>query len=295
MSVVVHKRSDWTSRAGTCTTAMPTTGVKGVVYHWPGSNENLLGLTLSQVCSRLRGWQNYHMDDRGYCDIAYQWAVADIGGVAHVFPLRTFSKKSAAQDNPNRAGSENSEWYAVLVLFGMDDAKVTSALLEGMRWCRNKALARTSSATETVPHSYFGDTDCPGDVVRAAIPLVKSGTLPEDNMSAEDVAAINAHTDQKINEATSWLKGKLLEDAGIPSAVWSHNVLGGGDYEAWEAVRDSGRGIGSLKDAITALGNTASLAAAIAAQLPPSQPADQSVIETALRNVLGSLDSGLAT
>jgi hypothetical protein len=196
MTVVVHTRSDWTSRAGTGCAAMATSGIRGVVYHHPGSAGTLLGLTEAQVCSRLRGWQDDHMNPRseggrGYCDIAYQWAVADVAGQAHVYPCRTFDRRSAGQDNPNLAGSENDEWYAVLVVFGNDDGQVTPALVEGMRWCRAKALSRTPGATRVVPHSIFGDTECPGPVLRAALPLVAAEAPPIVILEVADMPDAN--------------------------------------------------------------------------------------------------------
>lgn len=53
--------------------------VQGTVIHWPGTGSTSVIHSQAAVASALRGWQNYHMDNRGWSDIAYQVAVDQAG------------------------------------------------------------------------------------------------------------------------------------------------------------------------------------------------------------------------
>jgi hypothetical protein len=58
---------------------LTVSSVQGAVIHWPGTGTTTGIHSQAAVASALRGWQNYHMDDRGWSDIAYQIAVDQAG------------------------------------------------------------------------------------------------------------------------------------------------------------------------------------------------------------------------
>ena len=136
--------------------------VEGVVLHWPGMGNRRLD-SQAEVASALRGWQNYHMDDRGWSDIAYQAAVDQAG---RAWTLRGLREQSGANGN----NDVNERFGAVLLVVGTGEQpspEMISTTREVVRDFRELYPAGTAIK----PHSAVrpAGTDCPGDAVRALI------------------------------------------------------------------------------------------------------------------------------
>jgi len=64
-------RADWGARLRRGYVSFPADRPIGVACHWPGTTTKFRGASAATIASALRGWQNYHMDVKGWSDIAY--------------------------------------------------------------------------------------------------------------------------------------------------------------------------------------------------------------------------------
>jgi hypothetical protein len=100
--------------------------------------------------------QNFHMDGRGWNDIAYNWLVCKHG---YVFRGRGWAVRSAA------TGATNSESVAVCFLgddvVNRDD--VTDAGREQIRRVFEFVKQHSPNFRGTYGHRDFMNTSCPGD------------------------------------------------------------------------------------------------------------------------------------
>lgn len=147
--------------------------VRGVADHYPGTPKpiNAVGdAGFHRVCSALRGWQAYHMDSRGWSDIAYQVAIDQEG---RAYTLRGINTQSGANGN----AEANEDFGAVLLVLGNDEAPSVKMIATGRlvhadfnkRYpnCRDRPYGHQ----EVRQHTSTGaiTTDCPGKQVMAAI------------------------------------------------------------------------------------------------------------------------------
>lgn len=137
----------------------------GIVLHWPGTPRPIRP---ERVAEALRSWQDYHMRDRGWRDIAYNHAVDQLG---RVWALRGVHLESAA----NGSSDANARFAAVLLIVAEGEepspamVAATRDLLAYLRRVHPSAtLLRGHGDVRPTP------TDCPGDAVRR---LMKRGIL----------------------------------------------------------------------------------------------------------------------
>lgn len=203
-------RTEWGARpANGGPGSLTVSRVKGVAIHWPGTSSKTSIRTKAAVASALRGWQAYHMDSRGWSDIAYQVAVDQEG---RVWTLRGLRTQSGANGN-----NDLNEDYGAILLVLIAGEQPTAAMKASVRAVIADFRKLYPNGTRTVPHSAIrpDGTDCPGPAARAAIangdftPKATPTPTPEPDMalSTEDkqwiesrikaYSAFNAkHTDQ---------------------------------------------------------------------------------------------------
>lgn len=186
-------RTDWGARPPVDTTPMTASEVVGLAIHWPGMESPIHGT--DAVERALRGWQNDHMDIRGWDDIAYNEAV-DQGG--NLYQLRGFGHRSAA----NGDTATNTAYSALLLILAPGEAP-SAAMIATVRTRVAAHRKLFPSSRLIVPHSKIrpSGTICPGDVVRAAIsagkfepvvvrktPLITAFRLAETNAERQRIA-----------------------------------------------------------------------------------------------------------
>ena len=149
-------RSQWGARAPKSATALRLPSVKGFAVHWEGPAMG--SFPHAECAAKVRGIQRFHMDSRGWVDLAYNFIPCAHG---FVFEGRGWHARSAA--NGTNAG--NDSYWAACYLGGQGDpfteqAKqaYTDLFAEGRR--------RVQNATDVKPHSFFKATACPGDAIR---------------------------------------------------------------------------------------------------------------------------------
>jgi len=137
--------------------------VEGAVIHWPGTGSTKVIHSREAVASALRGWQAYHMDQRGWSDIAYQVAVDQAG---RAWTLRGLRTQSGANGN-----NDLNERYGAILLVLVTGEQPTAAMKATTRGVIADFRRIFPRGTAIRPHSAVrpGGTDCPGPAARAAI------------------------------------------------------------------------------------------------------------------------------
>lgn len=138
--------------------------VEGAVIHWPGTGSTKVIHTQAAVASALRGWQDYHMDGRGWSDIAYQVAVDQAGRAWTLRGLRTQSGANGDDDVNERYGA-----ILLVLVTGEEPSEAMKATVREVIADFREIYGQDADAIR--PHSAVRPepTDCPGPAARAAI------------------------------------------------------------------------------------------------------------------------------
>lgn len=158
--------------------ALTVSRVEGAVIHWPGTGSTSVIHSYAAVASALRGWQNYHMDERGWSDIAYQVAVDQAG---RAWTLRGLRTQSGANGN-----EDLNERYGAILLVLVTGEQPTAAMKATTRAVIADFRKIYPGGTAIRPHSAVrpDGTDCPGDAARACI---ARGDFTPNSTSEDDV------------------------------------------------------------------------------------------------------------
>lgn len=173
--------------------ALTVSRVKGIAVHWPAMSKPLRGF--DAVSAALRSWQAFHMDTRGWSDIAYQVAVDQDGNRYELRGLRTQS--GANGDN------EANEDYGALLLILAPGEQPTDAMVTEVRNVVRDFRAIFPNGTAIKGHGQVRPepTACPGPAAQAAINAgefepVKPEPKPPTPLVQKNrtrVAAVNMH------------------------------------------------------------------------------------------------------
>lgn len=157
-------RSAWGARAPRSGPGKLTASrVRGVGIHWPGTKSSKPITSAAAVASALRGWQDFHMDDRKWSDIAYQVAIDQAG---RAWILRGLATQSGANGN-----NQLNEEYGAILLVLVQGEEPSAAMLATARGVIADFRRLFPRGTAIVPHSAIrpDGTDCPGPAARRAI------------------------------------------------------------------------------------------------------------------------------
>lgn len=201
VSSTLITRSAWGARAPKNTTPMVASEQRGTAIHYSAAESDRVAIH-DDCARRVRSIQAFHMDGRGWADIAYNWLVCHHG---YRFAGRGLGVRSAAQGTD--AGNDG---YHAVCFLGFDvagRADVTDEAKQAIRDCIVSVRAEYKQATGVRPHSWFHSTACPGDELRAWITagVPVPAPAPEDVMAtldSDDLAAIKTAIRQVLNEGT---------------------------------------------------------------------------------------------
>lgn len=132
-----------------------------MVIHWPAMSKPLRGI--KAVSAALRGWQAFHMDDRGWSDIAYQEAIDQDG---NTYVLRGLWKQSAANGDTD-VNEENGAILLVLAPGEEPTANMLAALRR--RIDRHRGVFHHSDRVYGHNDVRPEGTACPGKIVQDLI------------------------------------------------------------------------------------------------------------------------------
>lgn len=268
-------RSTWTStpRPVSKLVRLDPSRVMGFAVHYPGNpGSNGTNPSLTYSCQLLEGERAFHVNGRGWTDIAYGGAIDQAG---RVFDCRGAEWRSAANGDQDL----NSSWGAVTVLIGNNEAP-TSAAIDAVRWWReNVWLPLYPHATRVVGHRDLYQTDCPGN---AMYQIVHSGSIVEvdDMPTVQEIAAGLAADDHFINTIVS-----RMWTASWPAPIQGHpdRTESAQDRLMWAA---RGTAVGPILDSILAavhgVADVEAFAARVAAHIPPSVGGDPGAVARAI-------------
>lgn len=160
----IISRAEWGARSPSGGRNQINAHPLGTAVHWNGPACAASIRTHDKCAAFVRGIQNFHMDVRGWSDIAYTDFACPHG---YLFEGRGKGVGTAA----NGTTYGNLNYYAVYVMWGKGDGPVPEVMLDTVAGA--VALHRTWGAGDEVTkhRSLFG-TECPGDELSA---LVDSG------------------------------------------------------------------------------------------------------------------------
>lgn len=124
----------------------------GVALHYGGVDVPIS--SHAQCSATWRSWQRYHMDTRGWVDIAYTLGVCQHGWV---FSGRGYGIRTAA----NGTNDGNLRFLAI-VWIGGGRQTPTDLALAAIDWAIAE-LRRLGAGDRVVRHSDLNSTGCPGD------------------------------------------------------------------------------------------------------------------------------------
>jgi hypothetical protein len=161
--VLLVKRTDWGAARARGRERLDPAVVRGVAIHYSGMNSDEQ-VEHRNCAGRVRGMQRYHMEERGWLDIAYGHVVC---GHGYVFVGRGFGVRSAA----NGTKAANDRYFAVCFL-GDDTAgraDVTPTAYAALGELLRSYDRRIKRELDVRPHSDFAPTTCPGRELRTYI------------------------------------------------------------------------------------------------------------------------------
>lgn len=133
---------------------------KGQQIHWsavPGAKD-----PHTECFKQMRGMQNYHMDTKGWLDIAYNFVVCKHG---YIFEGRGFGVRNGA----GGSSEANTNYLAICSIAGAGDPIGNNYIL-----AIRDIVSEHDGADVQKPHSFFSATACPGPDLKA---LAESGGL----------------------------------------------------------------------------------------------------------------------
>lgn len=138
--------------------------VRGSTVHYAG--ESLGSFPHSSCAAKVRAQQAFHMDERGWTDLAYNAVVCPHG---YVFEGRWIGRRSGA--NGTNAG--NRDWYAIQAMIGVGDPK-PAVMVEAIAECAELFRTAGRAGPDVNGHRDHKATACPGDPLYAD---VQAGTF----------------------------------------------------------------------------------------------------------------------
>jgi hypothetical protein len=158
--VKIVTRISWGARPRRERTAQNPKDVHTIFIHYtesPGGQ-----IRYGQQCAAVRGIQNFHMDGRGWSDIAYNYLVSNPyrGGRSRAFAGRGLSTVPAAQMNHNT----NTCAISVICANGEKISWRTKLTIRRLVSQLRKEIGRQVPVR---PHSAVTATSCPGPALTA--------------------------------------------------------------------------------------------------------------------------------
>lgn len=169
-------RNAWDARNPKSVTPLVHSQQRGTGVHYSGGAAEAR-LNHAECANVVRSIQRFHMDTRGWADIAYSFLPCNHGAI---FVGRGRGVRTAA----NGTNSGNDGYHAVCFLGGDRDgrADVTPEGLAALKIAISDCNS-WAGVKEVRPHSSFKPTECPGDEIRSWI----SRGMPVRSWEEEDM------------------------------------------------------------------------------------------------------------
>lgn len=207
----------------------------GVAVHHGGSGGP--PATHDGCLARWRAWQNFHMDGRGWVDIAYNFGYCDHG---YAFAGRGFGVRSAAQGT-----NDGNQRYLAAVWIGGGSAIPTQAAVDALEWIIGQVRGH-GGGDEVRPHRSFHSTSCPGDYLTAVAARLDGQSVgtppaPSKPSPAPHKPAPRPSAAPRFPLPRGWYFGPKSGPRESVSGYYSHRY----DLKRWQAqMRHRGWTIG---------------------------------------------------
>lgn len=154
----------------------------GCAPHWGGPAPRIRN---HADCEQTwRNYQNYHMDTKGWTDVAYTAAYCQHG---YALAGRGLGVRTAAQGT-----NDGNQRFHAFVWLGGEGMTPTGEALDALEWLIVNARNH-GTGMRVIPHQAFTGSSCPGpDIIRHVEPLDGQPITPteEDEVKPEDIEAI---------------------------------------------------------------------------------------------------------
>jgi len=194
----IIKRAEWSARAPRRKSWI--TPIWLTLHYNGGPTKLNAKSTIAEEMQFLRNIQTFHMNTKGWADIAYNWAITPSG---RIYELRGLKVRSAA--NGTNLGNRTS--YAVYLCIG-GDQQPSELMVQSVRWLRGQVPGINKPFRG---HRQWKSTACPGEPIMA---LLKAGQFKGE---VDDRGLINpGQPDQPTGPSHSGVYG--VGDSGV--GVW---------------------------------------------------------------------------
>lgn len=212
----LYRRSEWSARRPRSRTSLSP--MYGSSVHWEGPH---MGSFPHDRCDdKVRSIQNFHMDTRGWVDIAYTALVCPHG---YVFEGRWVGTRTAA----NGTTTGNNRAYAVCYLGGIDDP-FTAAAQRALRVVLDWLDRHGGAGPGRNCHRDWKPTQCPGNTICSWVKEgqpAPGGSTPSPPPSTGDDDLTPAEK-KMLDEIHAWTKEGALGVRADPDTVRSGNFIG---------------------------------------------------------------------
>lgn len=170
--------------------------VAGIYLHWPGTSDNLKGLSADEIAKVLRGYRRDHVVGQGWRDIGYGAAVDWAG--------RTYELRGLGMEVGSNGGDgSNSEAGSILYLLGNRETPTPEMIEGGNGLLAQYADEYGKGYIRGHRQSPDAKTTCPGARIMG---LIEDGTINWDESASVVIPG------ETITEAGA---GHVVEDGRL--------------------------------------------------------------------------------
>lgn len=184
-------REEWGARAPKSTTSFSGEGLPTIHYNGPAMR---LKSSVEERAA-LRGIQRYHMDTKGWSDIAYNFAVGNSG---LIYTLRGANVRSAA----NGTNTSNSRHLAIFLLLGEGETP-SSEMISGVN-----LLLNYLEKDGVLGHRDHKATQCPGNIV---YDMIKRGVFTPSSIPKPPSEGTAEYPNTYLKKGSEGRKVKQLQ------------------------------------------------------------------------------------
>ncbi len=222
----VHPRAAWGARATRC--SAPLGDVTRLTIH---HTESPTVDTLSPA-ARLRQIQTYHMDTRGWCDIAYHYLLSRDGQLWEGRSARLLGSHTGGANTGNLGVSVMGAHMTTPITAGQQDA--LAGLIRGLATQHDVAITRSVIKG----HRQHTSTDCPGDALYGQLDAIVAqaaaggggggGGGGPTTVTVRGTLWLGADTTARVAGATVTLGGRTTTSAA--DGTWAFTAVPAGPF-----------------------------------------------------------------
>jgi len=143
---------------------------RGFTIHWNGDPARCIGQPHNRCIRFWEAVKRYHMETRGWSDIAYSFGVCPHYDRHHqglaFFTGRGWDKNQFAngEDQVGANDGPDRDWYTILAFTGTGEG-ITPSMLHGIQDLITTGRSTVRCGLEITPHSLWKPKDCPGPIL----------------------------------------------------------------------------------------------------------------------------------